>query len=102
MIRARFLTLVHRQRALPLRRELLERGLEVAIALAADVGLHPRPEQPLDQLRGDVQPAVEVHRAEDGLERVGKDARLVAATRALLALAEKDELADGEAPRDIG
>ena len=102
MVGTRFLDLVRRQRALPLRRQLLQRGLEVAVALAAHVRLHPRTEQALDQLRRDREVAVEVHRPEDRLERVGEDARLVTAARALLPLAEQDEVADPEATGDVG
>src|SRR6478672_657785 len=72
MIRTGLLHLVRRQRALPLRRQFLQRGLEVAVALAADVGLHPRTEQPLDQLGRDLEATVQVDSTEDRLERIGE------------------------------
>ena len=84
-----------------LRRELLQDRLVVAIALASHVGLHARPEQPLDQLRGDLEAPVEVDGPEHGLERVGEDRRLVATPALLLALAEQHDgrRARARAPR---
>src|SRR4051794_29349686 len=46
MVGSRLLDLVDRERPLPVRGELLQRRLEVAVAFAPDVGLHPRSEQP--------------------------------------------------------
>src|SRR5437588_8423159 len=76
--------------------ELLERRLVIAVALAADIGLDPRMEEALDHLARDVDPPVEIHRAEHRLHRVGEDARLVPSARELLASAEKDRLAQAE------
>src|SRR3990172_4237925 len=89
------------QRTQLLRCELLQDRLEIPIALAAHVRLHARAEQPLDQLARPREPLIQVHGAEHRLQRVGQDARLVAAARLLLPLAEQDQAAELETPGDI-
>src|SRR5205823_3104975 len=57
-------------------------------------------EQAIDDARRRVPAAVEEHRADERLEDIRQDARLVAAAALLLALAEQDEAADIELARD--
>ena len=82
--------------------ELLQDRLVVAVTLAPRVRLHQRPEQPFEQPASLVEPEVQVHGPEDGLEGVGEDARLVPPSAQLLALAEPHQRAEPERPRDLG
>src|SRR5439155_487808 len=91
MVGTPVLDLVHRQRAELLRRELLEDRLVVAVPFAPYVRLHPGLEQALDQLASGIETQVDVDGTENGFQRVGEDARLVAAAGLLLALAQQDD-----------
>src|SRR4051794_8502967 len=78
------------------RRELLEAGLPVKSRAESGCGLQQRVEEQMDHLGCVVEAAAEVDRTDHGLDRVGEDRRLVAATGRLLALAELDVLAEAD------
>jgi hypothetical protein len=82
--------------------QLLQDRLVVALALTTDVGDHPGPKHPLDQLARRGEASIEVHRPQHGLERVGQDAALVATSAHLLAAAEQHEPPEPEVPRRVG
>ena len=94
--------LVAGQLIAPLGRELLQPRLVVLPAgagrLLADAALQHRQHEPG---RG-LEPAVEVHRGDDRLHRVGQDRRLGAPTRRVLALAQPQRRAEVELLRDVG
>ena len=71
-------------------------------APSADAASHQRVEQVVDQDRGDLDAAGEVHGADHGLDGVGQDRGLVAAAGRLLAAAELDVLAEADAAADLG
>src|SRR5947207_2375235 len=81
---------VPRNRLEPLGGELLEPGLEVVNTRALGVLANPRLEQAPYELVGREPAAVQVHRAEDGLERVREDRRFLTPARALLALPQRE------------
>src|SRR5205809_986240 len=90
MVGAPVLDLVHGERTELLGGELLKDRLVVAVSFTADVRLHPRFEQALDQLARSIETQIEIDGTEDGFQRVGEDARLVPAARLFLALAQQD------------
>src|SRR6266566_8216160 len=68
--------------------QLLQAGLPVETgSVVRDVGEH-LVEEAVNHLRGRRQPVLDVDRAEQGLDRVGQDARLVAPAGDLFAPAE--------------
>src|SRR6266576_3004774 len=102
MVRTSVLDLIHGQRPELLRRELLEDRLVIAIPFAANVGLHPRFKQALDQLARSTEPEIEVDGAEGGFQSVREDARFVPAAGLLLALPQEDDRAQIQVACDVG
>src|SRR6476659_7798399 len=84
------------------RRVLLEPGLEVAPARALGALLDPLAEQPQHERARCLPPAVEVHRGDHGLHRVGEDRGLRPPTRRVLALAQRERGPDAHVHRDLG
>src|SRR5262249_4820343 len=91
---------VGRRRLEPRLCGLLQPGLEVEEALELD-RLDPLRRQAIDALARRRDPAVEVDRGEDGLERIREDRLLGPAARLLLALAEHQPRADAELAGDL-
>src|SRR5436190_7453922 len=102
MVGAPVLDLVHGERTELLGGELLKDRLVVAVSFTADVRLHPRFEQALDQLARSIETQIEIDGTEDGFQRVGEDARLVPAARLFLALAQQDDGPQVELPCHVG
>src|SRR6266542_5243594 len=75
---------------------LLEEGLVVSVPLAPDVGRHARPEQPLDEFPGGLEPPIQVDGAEHRLKGVSQDARLVPSSRLLLAPSQPHGIAQSQ------
>jgi hypothetical protein len=85
--------------------QLLETGLPVEPGAALGRLRHQRVEQSMDDLRRHVQAVLQIDRAEQRLQRVGEDARLVPAAGSLLALAQQQVRAEpgrAEAAGDVG
>src|SRR4051794_14418223 len=74
--------------------QLLEGGLPVQARAERGRRLDERVEQPVHDDRRGLEAAAEVHGADDGLDGVGEDRRLLPAPGRLLAAAELDVLAD--------
>lgn len=74
--------------------QLLEAGLPVQGGAPTGRLGHQRVEEPVDHDPGGVQPVLEVDGAQQRLQGVGEDARLVPATGGLLALAEQQVRAE--------
>src|SRR3954451_9345025 len=82
--------------------ELLQAGLPVQAGAARGRLHQQRVEQPVHDLRGDVQPTAEVDRAEQRLERVGQDGVLLTAPGRLLTAAEQQPRADAAVTQPAG
>src|SRR5580700_10636999 len=102
VVRPALLDLVVRHPEHAGRGQLLERGLPVQSGTQPGRPGDDRVEQAMDQRAGLGQPAVDVDRPDDGLQRVGQDRGLVAAAGHLFAPAEPDVGAQAQLPRHIG
>ena len=82
--------------------ELLQAGLEIASARSGHRFGDPLAQAPQHQAPGRVETGVEVHGRDDGLECVGEDRLLLAATRRVFTLAEQQVGAEVDLGRDLG
>src|SRR6478672_279504 len=82
--------------------ELLEAGLPVQAGAESGGVLHQRVEEQVHDLAGGLEPAAEVDRADERLDRVGQDRGLVAPAGGLLAPAELDVPAEVDGAGHLG
>ena len=93
---------VARQRELAALQVLLQRGLRILVhGLRAAASSSALGEQPLDRLAHRLEARVEVHRAQQRLERVGEDRGAAKAAALQLAFAQAQQLAQAQALRGL-
>jgi hypothetical protein len=84
------------------RGEFLQRRLPVQTGPSLGRCRKQRVEQAMDHLTGNDDTVLEIHRSQDGFERVGEDRGLVATPGALLTSAETDTVPHSDAACDVG